>query len=117
MQGNGQQNFLVDVDAVAQLIDTSLLLLQGEWFLDVSAGFPLFQQILGQPGVGNNPQIAALLIQETIMGVPFVQSLTNVDIEYDARTRTITYTCLVLTAFGTIQTIFAPGQVASIPVR
>jgi hypothetical protein len=30
--GNGVADFLTDLDAVAQLIDTSLLLLQGEWW-------------------------------------------------------------------------------------
>src|SRR5215469_1659960 len=91
LYGNGQQNFLTDIYAVAQLIDTSLLLLQGEWFLQPSAGFPLFQKILGQPGVGNNPQIVAPLIQQTIIAVPYVLTLNNVQLNYDSLSRTFSY--------------------------
>lgn len=115
--GNGQADFLTDIYAVAQLIDTSLLLLQGEWFLALSQGLPLFQQIIGQSGVGNNPQIAALLIQQTIMNVPYVTSMANVQMIYDPPSRTLTYTCTVNTAFGQIQTTYLPGQSASIPVN
>jgi hypothetical protein len=77
--GNGVADFLTDLDAVAQLIDTSLLLLQGEWWNNLAVGLPLFQQIIGTSGVGNNPQIAALLIQQTILGVPYVNSLSQCD--------------------------------------
>jgi hypothetical protein len=115
--GNGQADFLTDRDAVAQLIDTSLLLLQGEWWNDLAAGLPLFQRIIGVSGVGNNPQIAALLIQHTIMNVPYVNAIANVQLSYDPLTRGFTYSCDVYTAFGTIQTTFTPGSAASISVN
>jgi hypothetical protein len=114
--GNGQADFLTDLYAVGQLIDTSLLLLQGEWWNDLGAGLPLFQQIVGVSGVGNNPQIAALLIQNIIMAVPYVNSISDVALIYDPLSRTFTYTCNVFTAFGTVQTQFVPGSSASIPI-
>lgn len=114
--GNGQADFLTDLYAVAQLIDTSLLLLQGEWWNDLTAGLPLFQQIIGVSGVGNNPQIAALLIQQTIVAVPYVNTISDVQLSYDPITRSFTYSCKVYTSFGTIQTTFVPGSSASIPV-
>lgn len=114
--GNGQADFLIDIFAVAQLIDTSLLLLQGEWWNDLTAGLPLFQQIIGVSGVGNNPQIAALLIQQTIMEVPYVNSIADIQLSYDPLTRSFTYSCKVYTAFGTVDTTFVPGSSASIPV-
>jgi hypothetical protein len=115
--GNGSADFLTDIDAVAQLIDTSLLLLQGEWWNNLSAGLPLFQQIIGVSGVGNNPQIAALLIQQTIMGVPYVNSITDVALLYDSATRSFTYSANVYTAFGQVVTTFIPGRSATVPIN
>lgn len=114
--GNGKADFLTDLNAVAQLIDTSLLLLQGEWWNDLAAGLPLFQQIIGVSGVGNNPQVAALLIQQTIMGVPYVNAITDAALDYEPLSRSFTYSCKVYTAFGQLQTTFVPGMSASIPV-
>lgn len=114
--GNGLQDFLHDLYAVAQLIDTSLLLLQGEWWEDLSIGLPLFQQIIGVAGVSSNPQLAALLIQQTIMSVPYVTGLGAVNVGYDSASRTFNYACVVYTQFGTLQNQFAPGNSATIPV-
>jgi hypothetical protein len=114
--GNGQADFLTDLQAVGQLVDTSLLLLQGEWWANLQAGLPLFQQIIGVSGVGNNPQVAALLIQQTILAVPYVNSIANVALTYNPLTRAFTYSCDVYTAFGAIQTTFTPGNSASIPI-
>jgi hypothetical protein len=114
--GNGRQDFFADINAVAQLIDTSLLLLQGEWWADLAVGFPLFQRILGVYGVGNNPQIAALLIQQTILAVPYVTGMANIDFSYDSLTRSFSYSCVVYTQFGMVQTEFRPGSSATIPI-
>lgn len=114
--GNGMQDFYTDIYAVAQLIDTSLLLLQGEWWNDLAAGLPLFQRIIGVAGVGNNPQVAALLIQKTILAVPYVNTISNAQLAYDPLTRSFTYSCTVYTDFGTVQTTFVPGNAASIPI-
>lgn len=112
--GNGPADFLTDIDAVAQLIDCALLLFQGEWWADTSYGLPLFQLIVGK---GSNPQVNALLIQQTIMSVPFVTGISDVSLTYTSATRTFSYTATVQTVFGTIQTTYTPGSSASIPVR
>src|SRR5215469_11960958 len=116
IRGNGQLDFYTDLYAVAQLIDTSLLLLQGEWWANLAVGLPLFQQIIGVSGVGNNPQIAALLIQQTIMTVPYVNTISNAQLTYNPVSRSFTYNCIVFTAFGSVQTQFVPGYSASFPV-
>lgn len=118
VEGNGSADFLTDIDAVAQLIDCSLRLLQGEWWENTKAGFPLLQRIIGVAGVGNKPSLAAMIIQETILAAsPFVNSISNIDFVYDSGTRSFTYVCVVNTQFGNIQTTFTPGNSASIKVR
>jgi hypothetical protein len=46
--GQSQSNFLIDSPAaVGQLVETRLLLLAGEWFLNTGEGTPYGSQILG----------------------------------------------------------------------
>jgi hypothetical protein len=115
--GGGRDSFLVDIYAVAQLIDTTLLLLQGEWWANLDAGFPLFQRVIGIQGIGNSPQIAALIIQQTILGVPYVTGMSDAALKYDPLTRTFSYFAIVYTQFGTVQTTFIPGSSASMPTK
>ena len=91
------QGFLVDIPAVAQAIQTSLLLFLGEWWLDLSVGLPLWQNILG---TRNSEQNIILLIQNVILSVPFVQAVTNVVTNYNASTRAFTFTATVTTTIG-----------------
>lgn len=46
--GQGQANFLIDSpETVGQAVKTRLLLLFGEWFLDIEDGTPYAEQVLG----------------------------------------------------------------------
>lgn len=92
------QGFLTDTAAVAQAIKTSLLLFQGEWWLDLTTGLPLWQDILGSR---NNSQYITLLIQDVINSVPYVKSITSIDTTFDSTTRAFTFTATVLTDFST----------------
>ncbi len=112
--GNGQANFLVDLAAVAQIIQTTLLLFQGEWWADLTAGVPMFQSILGS---NNGKKIDAIstILQSAILAVPFVTGLTHVITNYSPN-RTFQFGCIVVTQFGQIQVTFQPGNSAVLPV-
>jgi hypothetical protein len=115
LQGNGQANFLSDIDAVAQIIRTRLLLLQGEWWEDLADGTPLFQTVLGGGGDQRSQQAAALVFTQRVLGAPYVNSVSNVTTGWNSATRTFTFTQQANTAFGTITITFqSPGMSASL---
>lgn len=100
--GEGQNNFISDVDAVAQIIAQRLKLLQDEWWEDKSLGVPLWQSIAGFAGQGNNPNAISLILQAQILKVPFVTAIRNMQASYDPNTRNFTFAAVVDTQFGSI---------------
>lgn len=106
--GNGVDNFLADIDAVAQIIKQRLALLQGEWWADQSDGLPFWQSIAGYRGAGNNQQTVALLIQNRILETPYVNSITGLQTTYDPTKRAFTF-------YAVVQTQFGPVAVSNIP--
>jgi hypothetical protein len=111
--GNGQNNFVSDLEAVAQAIGTRLALYEGEWWEDLSTGTPLFQKILGQGAAPLDQQTSALLLKQRISGSPYVLSVTNVQYVYNRATRGSSYVAYVLTQFGTLQVTFTPPGAAA----
>jgi hypothetical protein len=99
IRGNGIADFYADKQAVAQAIQTKLLLLYGEWWENVKLGVPLFQSILG---VGNTSNGIALILRRTILSVPYVTTVSNVTVTYSGSNRVYTFSCVVQTQFGTI---------------
>jgi hypothetical protein len=87
-------------------------LLYGEWFEDLSIGTPLFQSILGSPG--NNMQAVSLLIQQRILGTPYVNSVSNVQTGYDSASRTGAFFALAQTKFGVITISNQPASSATV---
>jgi|SRR5882724_2585466 len=103
-------SYLTDLDAVGQAILTRLRLFEGEWWADKSDGLPLWQQILGVSGANSRQQQISLLIQQRILGTPFVTSLSNVQVSYDGNARSFSFYAVVQTQFGSIP-ISSSGQV------
>ena len=97
--GNGQNAYISDLQAVAQIINQRLLLFQGEWWADKTAGIPMFQSILGP---GRNVDAVAALIKATVLGAPYVTSVSNVSASYSSKTRSFAYSCDVQTQFGNL---------------
>jgi hypothetical protein len=81
--GNGLQNFWNNVpQAVGQVVQTSMLLWLGEWYLDTTAGMPWIQGVLGK----HNQDTADATVQDyisNIQGVTDIESFESVDTQSD----------------------------------
>jgi hypothetical protein len=102
LQGNGQANFVSDIDAVAQAISTRLKLLAGEWWESLNDGTQLFQSMLGVAGSGKHPETIAFLLTQRILASPYVTGVSNVQTGYDATARAFQFSCQVATEFGVL---------------
>lgn len=104
--GQGANNYLVNTpQAVGQLVQTTLLLWQGEWFLDTLAGTPWLQQILG---VFSLKSVVDMIIQGVITSVPGVTKIVNYNSTY--------VTVRGLSIAATIDTAFSKDNVSTITI-
>jgi len=103
--GQGSANFLRDAAAVAQAIYSRLLLFEGEWWESVLDGTPMWQSILG---VANSEQQISLLLQNRILGTPYVTGLTNVQVQVNQAARSFTMSADAQTAFGPVPVTVTP---------
>lgn len=100
VMGQGGANYLVDSrEAVAQEVQTTLLVFQGEWFLDVTAGVPWFTQVAG---VGTIP-IYDQIIKEAILNVEGVTAIAKYSSTLNRATRSLNVSVTINTQFGITQ--------------
>jgi hypothetical protein len=100
MFGRGGANFWVnEPGAVAQAILTRLKLLQGEWFLDSTAGTPYATSILGT----GKSALRDLAIQQEILQTNGAQSIDQYSSEFDPIKRLFSVQATVTTIFGQTQ--------------
>ncbi len=87
------------LDAIRQAVELSLSMILGEWFLDTSIGFPLFERVLVKSP--NIPALRDLFRQriEQVAGVVVVRELT---LTYDRQARTLTVDFQATTDLGEI---------------
>lgn len=98
--GQGSANYLVDSRAaVAQEVQTTLLLFQGEWFLDTSAGVPWFTQVAGVGTIPTYDQV----IKQAIENVQGVTGIVSYSSTLNRVTRTLTVSATIDTQFGITQ--------------
>ena len=98
--GNGQNDYIYDIDAVAQIIETRLRLWMAEWWEDLEEGLPMFQKILGKRG--SSQAVADRLIQKRIVETPYVTEIVAFESSFDVSTRAYICQATVNTEFGTI---------------
>jgi hypothetical protein len=94
--GQGSQNYLANSpETVAQAVLTRLKLIQGEWFLDTTAGTP-WGSVLGR----NTQATADLTIQTVILQTQGVDHLISYSSSVDIAARTLTVSCEIATIYG-----------------
>ena len=103
VHGQGQADFLTDKDAVAQIIQTTLLFFKGEWWEDRNAGMPMTQSILGVNMSDRKKRAADNIIQQAIMSVPYVDGIASMTSAFNSQARSYSFTASVNTQFGIIQ--------------
>src|SRR5262245_2696914 len=82
--GHGLTDYLSDLQAVGQSIKSRLLLILGEWFLDVEDGTP-WPEILGIKPY--DPATVEEAVRERILGTVGVTAITDYQIVFDSLTR------------------------------
>lgn len=98
--GNNGDDFLIDVEAVAQRCRTRLLLLLAEWWEDEADGLPLFESILNQRNTDQGRLAADTVIREVIIGTPGVTQILTYDGDYDLETKGYKVECRVITMYS-----------------
>lgn len=106
--GAGLANFAVNAEATAQNVRTRLQTIQGEWFLDVSAGVPYLDNDYVSKAITDKPADLAFAessIQEEILDTDGVSSLDSFASEFDSETRVLSVQASVETEFGSTENI------------
>jgi hypothetical protein len=98
-RGQGLSNFLTDINAVAQIINSRLRLFQGEWYQNTNLGTPMFQSLLGK---SITSQGVALILREQIIATPFVLDISSMQVTFSAGGRQFTFSAVVDTVFGAV---------------
>ena len=103
--GQGRQDFLQGVYAVAQVIQTSLQLYKGEWWEDQNDGLPLWTQMISASG--SNTEKFNSMITNRILGIKLgeiklVESMSNVTKIWNGNLRKYSYTGTAKSIYGYI---------------
>jgi hypothetical protein len=109
--GQNLANFLIDdAAAVGQAVKTRLLLFQGEWFLDITAGtpwggFPLNAAVVAEGVIlGDKRSVAQdLAIQATILGTQGVQQILTYSSSYNSQGRLWSLNVTIETIYAVLQ--------------
>jgi hypothetical protein len=94
--------FTTGLTAIAQACRIALQMFQDEWFLDLDAGMPYWQDILGQKPDVAIPA-AGMAARDALMSVPGVTDVPILNITFDGSTRKMSIPWQVSTAFGDTQ--------------
>ncbi len=91
--------FTRGIPAVVQSCRIALQMFKGEWFLDLDAGIPYFEEILGaKPAIG--AEVARQEFLRELLLVEGVVEVTRLAIAFDPATRALTVRWQVRTEFG-----------------
>lgn len=100
---SGEQQFIGGREEIAQTVKTRLALFLGEYFRDITAGTPWYEQILGK---FTSLDVAESALRVRIASTAGVIRLTSFDTDFDINSRTYTVTAGILTTYGVDEVIF-----------
>lgn len=95
--GGGLANFATRSEACAQNVRTRLMLIQEEWFLDITNGVPYLQQIAVKPA---DLALVESVIKQRILDTEDVAELRSFDMQFDSETRKLSIQATVSTVYG-----------------
>jgi hypothetical protein len=102
--GGGLRNIAGGAEGTAQRLRCRLLMIQGEWFLDTSAGVPWWQPEGNgvQPimGASRNLQYAEAVLKTAILGTDGVATLESFSMSFNGTTRNLTVSASGTTVDG-----------------
>jgi hypothetical protein len=84
---NGDLVLVDKSDCAAQHVAQRIKLFKGEWFLDLDAGIPWFQDILKK---NPNPNLVDGILKNAIIESPDIVELLSFNLDYDTGTRELT---------------------------
>ena len=90
-----------DAEQVAQAVKTRLLFYREEWFLDLTAGVPYYQEVFRKPA---NLANVESLIKAEIVRTPGVSRLIEFSMNFNENTRRLLIAFTAFTEFGEINT-------------
>lgn len=93
----GDLSFVAGLPAVAQLIKIALQMFLGEWFLNVEAGVPWLQDVLGNK---YDPEKVRAALRPSILEVPAVTAILSLETAFHGPTRVLSVSFEVSTEFG-----------------
>lgn len=98
--GAGSNCYVDKDEAVAQAIKTKILLFYGEWWENIGLGIPMFQSVLGQTNPDTIKSSLSMLVEQRTLEIEEVTSLSNIEVDYNRETRTISLIVDVTTVDG-----------------
>lgn len=96
---NGDLVLSTGIEAITQQCRIVMQMFQGEWFLNLDAGLPYWDQILGQkPNIAI--QAATIYVRRELMLVDGVVDILKLETTFDKTSRRLTISWQVDTEFG-----------------
>ena len=104
---NGRIATIDEGDQVIQSVRTRLLTYREEWFLDLTAGLPYFQEIFTKPA---NLVFTEAAIKREILDTVGVEKLISFEFTFDRSTRILDIRYEAETVYGTVSDTLMMNQ-------
>lgn len=95
----GDLQLVSGADAIVQAVRIRLQFFRGEWFLDVDAGVPYFQDVLVK---NPDPNVLQAVFRAAILETPGISELTALSIDFDRTNRRLSVSYRADTDVGEI---------------